>query len=182
MSIELGILSNHLILCCPLLFLASNISSIRVFSNESALGIRWPKYSASASVLSMNIQGWFHLGLTGLISLQSKGLTRVFSSTTILKHQFFGPFFMVQLSQLYMTIVNTIGLTIWIFVNKVMCLLFNMFYWFVIGFLSRSKHLLISWLQSPSTMILEPNKVNFVTASTFSLLFTMKSWGQMPWS
>ena len=75
---------------------------------------------------------------------------------------------MVQLSQLYMTIVNTIGLTIWIFVNKVMCLLFNMFYWFVIGFLSRSKHLLISWLQSLSTVILETRKIQSATVSTFS--------------
>ena len=83
---------QHLILCCPLLFLPSICPGIRVFSNESAPQIRWLKYwvSASVSVLPMNIQGWFPFGLTGLISLQSKGLSRVFSRTTIQKHQFFG--------------------------------------------------------------------------------------------
>ena len=82
--------SNYLILCHPLLLLPSIFSSIRVFSSESALHIKWPKYWRSASVLSMNIQGWFPLRLTGLISLQSKGLSRVFSSTVVWKHQFFG--------------------------------------------------------------------------------------------
>ena len=84
MSIHSLMLSNHFILCHPLLLLLSIFPSIRVFSNESALCIRWPKYwaSASASVLPMNIQGWFPLGLTGLIFLQSKGLSRVFSNTT----------------------------------------------------------------------------------------------------
>ena len=83
--------SNHLILCRPLLLMPSIFPSIRVFSNESALHIRWPKYwiSASASVLPMNIQDWSPLGWTGWISLQSKGLSRVFSSTTVWKHQFF---------------------------------------------------------------------------------------------
>ena len=96
MSIESVISSNHLILCCPLLLLPSIFSSIRVFSNESVLHIRWPKYwpkyevSASASVLPMNVQDWFPLGWTGWISLQSKGLSRVFSNTTVQKHQFFG--------------------------------------------------------------------------------------------
>ena len=88
-SIESVMPSNHLILCRPLL--PSVFLSIRVFSNESVLDIRWPKYwaSASASVFPMNIQDWFPLGLTGLISLQSKGLSRIFSSTTVQKHQFF---------------------------------------------------------------------------------------------
>ena len=92
MSIELVMPYNHLIFCHPLLLLPSIFPSIRVFSNESVLCIRWPKYwsfSASASVLSMNIQDWFPLRLTGWISLQSKGLSRVFSNTTIQKHQFF---------------------------------------------------------------------------------------------
>ena len=82
--------SNHLILCCPLLLLPSIFPSIRVFSNELALCIRWPKYwaSVSASVFP-NIQGWFPLGLTDLVSLQFKWLSRVFSSTIIQKHQFF---------------------------------------------------------------------------------------------
>ena len=85
--------SNHLILCNPLLLLPLIFPSIRVFPNESALRIRWPKYwktSASASVLAMNTQGGFPLGLTSLISLQSKGLSGVFSNTTVQKHQFFG--------------------------------------------------------------------------------------------
>ena len=92
MSIESVMPSNHLILCCLLLLPPSIFPSIRVFSNESALHIRWPNIgvSASASVLPMNIQDWFPLGWTGWISLQSKGLSRVFSNTTVQKHQFFG--------------------------------------------------------------------------------------------
>ena len=88
--------SNHVILCRPLLLLSSNFPSIRVFSNESALRMRWPKYwsLASTSVLPMNTQDWSPLGWTGWISLQSKGLSRVFSNTTVQKHQFFG----IQLS------------------------------------------------------------------------------------
>ena len=91
MSIDLVMPSNHLILCCPLLLLPTIFSSIRIFSNESALCIRWPKYwsFSLASVLPMNIQGWFPLGWTGWISLQSKGLSRVFSNVTVQKHQFF---------------------------------------------------------------------------------------------
>ena len=91
MSIESVMPSIHLIFCCPLLILPSVFSRVRVFSKESALLIRQPKYGASAlaSALPMNIQDWFPLGLIGLISLQSKGLLRVFSNTTIQKHQFF---------------------------------------------------------------------------------------------
>ena len=108
--------------------------------------------STSASVLPMNIQDWFPLGLTGLISLQSKGLSRVFSKTTVQKHQSFGaqPFFMVQLSYPYMTTGKTIALSRWIFVGKVMSLLSNVLSRFVIAFLPSIKHFLISWLQSPS--------------------------------
>ena len=92
MSIELVMSSTHLILCCPLLLLLSIFLSIRVFSNESVLHIRWPKIwsFSSASILPMNIQDWFPLGWTGWIPLQSKGLSRVFSNTTVQKHQFFG--------------------------------------------------------------------------------------------
>ena len=92
MSIELMMPSNRLILCCPLLLLPSIFPSIRVLSNELALQIRWPKYWSFSFSISpyMNIQGWFPLGFIGLISLQSKGLSRVFSSTTVQKHQFFG--------------------------------------------------------------------------------------------
>ena len=92
MSIESVMPPNYLILCHPLLLPPSMFASIKVFSNESILHIRWPNigFSVSASVLPMNIQYWFHLGLTGWISLQSKGLSRVFSNTTVRKHQFFG--------------------------------------------------------------------------------------------
>ena len=112
--------------------------------------------AASASVLPMNIQDLFPLGLTGLISLLSKGLSRVFSSTTVWKHLWGSAFFMVQLSHLYTTTGKTIALTKWTFVSKVISLLFNMLSRFVTIFLPRSKHLLISWLQSPFTVILEP--------------------------
>ena len=117
----------------------------------------------SASVLPMNIQDWFPLGLTGWISLQSKGLSRVFSNTTVQKHQFFGSaFFIVQPSHPYMTTGKT-ALTRWIFVGKVMSLPFNLLSGLVIAFLPRSKRLLISWLQSPSAVILEPKKIKSVS-------------------
>ena len=107
MSIELVMLSNHLILCHPLLLLPSIFPSIRVLSSESDLRIRWQSTGASAStsVLPVNIRGSFPLGLTCLISLQSKGLSRVFTSTTVKKHHFLGaqPFFIIQLSHPYMT-------------------------------------------------------------------------------
>ena len=117
--------------------------------------------STSASVLPMNIQGCFPLGLTRLIFLQSKTLSRVFSNTTVQKHQFFGtqPSLLVQLSHPYMTTGKTIALTIWTFIDKVMSLVFNMLSRLVIAFLPKSKHLLISWLQSLSTVILEPKKI-----------------------
>ena len=113
--------------------------------------------SASTSVLPINIQNWFPLGLTGLISLLSKGLSRVFSSTSIQKHQFLhqrdSAFFMVQLTHPYITTGKIIALTWQTFVSKVMSLLFNMLSRLVITFLPRSKRLLISWLQSPSAVI-----------------------------
>ena len=89
MFIESVMPFNHLILCCPLLLLLSIFSNIRIFSNESTLHIRWPNIGASALILPMNIQDWFPLWLTGLISLHSKGFSRVLSNTTIQKHQFF---------------------------------------------------------------------------------------------
>ena len=88
--IELVILSNHFILCWPLIFLPLIFPSIRVFSNELAFCIRWSKYWSFSKVLPMNILGWFPLGLTGLISLLSEGLSRVFSNTMVQKHHFFG--------------------------------------------------------------------------------------------
>ena len=116
--------------------------------------------SASASVLPMNTQDWSPLGWTGWISLQSKGLSRVFSSSTIQKHQFFSVQLSskFQLSHPYMTTGKTIALTRRTLVSKVMSLLLNMLSGLVITFLPRSKHLLISWLQSPSAVILELQK------------------------
>ena len=114
--------------------------------------------SALASVLPMNTQDRSPLEWTGWISLQSKGFSRVFANTTVQKHQFFSAFFTVQLSHPYMTTGKTIALTRRTFVGKVMSLLLNMLSRLVINFLPRSKHLLISWLQSPSAVILEPPK------------------------
>ena len=116
--------------------------------------------SASTSVLPMNTQDW-SLGWTGWISLKSKGLSRVFSNTTVQKYQFFDAqlSLIVQLSHPYMTTGKTIALTRWTFVDKVMSLLLNMLSRLVITFLPRSKRLLISWLQSPSAVILEPKKI-----------------------
>ena len=114
--------------------------------------------SASPSVLPMNTQDWSLLEWTGLISLQSKGLSRVFSNTTVQKHQFFGTQLSLQLSHPYMTTGKTIALTRRTFVDKVMSLLFNMLSRLVITFLPRSMHLLILWLQSPSAVFWSPPK------------------------
>ena len=117
----------------------------------------------------MNIQDWFPLGWTGLISLQSKGLSRVFSSTTVQKHQFFtSQPSLWSNSHIHTWLLGkTIALTIWTFVGKVKSLLFNSLSRFVIAFLPKNKCLLILWLQSLSTVILEPKKRKSVTASTF---------------
>ena len=162
--------SNHLILCHPLLLLPSIFPSIRVFSNELfASGGQSIGVSASTSVLPMNTQDWSPLGWTGWISLQSKRLSRVFSNTTIQKHQFFGAvFFTVQLSHPYMTTGKTIALTRRTFVGKAIYLIFSMLSRLVIAFNPRSKHLLISWLKSPFTVILEPPKIKSVTISIVS--------------
>ena len=165
-------LSNHLILCQPLFLLPSIFPSIMVFSNESAFWIKYQSIGASvsASVLPMNIQGWFPLGLTGLISWLPKETLKSLlqhhnSKASILWHS---AFFTVQLSHPYMTTGKLIALTIWTFVGKVMSLLFNTLSRFVISFLPRSKCLLILWLQSLSTVILELKKIKSVTVSTFS--------------
>ena len=113
--------------------------------------------SASASVLPINIQDWFPIGWTDWISLQSKRLSRVFSNTTVQKHQFFSAH--LSLWSNSMTTEKTIALTRWTFVSKVTSLLFNTLSRLVIAFLPRSKHLLFSWLQSPSAVILEPKKI-----------------------
>ena len=171
MSMQLVMPSNHLILYCPPLLLLSIFPSNRVFTNELTLRIRWPKdWSFGFSISPSNeYLVLISLGLTGLISLQPKGLSRVFSSTTVEKHQFFG----AQLSlwsnsHIHMTTGQTIALTQWTFVDKVMSLLFNMLSRLVTTFLPRSNCLLISWLQSPSTVILEPKKINHCCNQCFS--------------
>ena len=124
MSIESVMVSNHLILCCPLLLLPSNFPSI--FSNESVLHITWPKYwSFSLNISPSNEYSGLNSFRIGLISLQSKGLSRVLSNTIDQKHQFWHSAFMVQLSYPHMTTGKTIALTIQSFVGKVMSLLFN---------------------------------------------------------
>ena len=162
--------SNHLILYHPLLLPPSIFPSIRVFSNEPVLCIRGPKYwSFNFSISSSSEYSGlisFRMDWLDLLAVQGalKSLLQHHSSkASILWHS---AFFMVQLSHKYMTTGNTIGLTIWTFVGKVMSLLFNRFIVafntlsrFVIAFLPRSKHLLISWLQSPSAVILEPKKI-----------------------
>ena len=146
-SIESVMSSNHLILSLPLLLLPSVFPSIRVFPVSWLFASGGQSIGASASVHSTNIQGWFPLGLTGLISLLSKGLTRLLqhhsSKASIL---LCSGFFMVQLSHPYRTTGKTIALTRWTFVGKVMSLLLNMLSRLVITFLPGSKRLLISWL------------------------------------
>jgi len=162
-SIELVMPSNHLILCCPLLLLLSILPSIRVFSSESVLHMKWPKYwSFSLNISSSNEH-------SGLLSLRIDWLDLIAVQGTlksILQHHSLkasilrrSAFFIVQLSHPYMTTGKTIALTRWTFVGKVMSLLFNMLSRLVITFLPRSKRLLISWLQSPSSVILEPPKM-----------------------
>ena len=164
--------SNHLILCCPLLLLPSIFPSMRVFSNELVLHIRWPKYwSFSFSIIpSKEIPGLisFRMDWLDLLAVQgtlSSLLQHRSSKASILWHS---AFFTVQLSHPYMTTGKTIALTRWTLVSKVMSLLLNILYKLIITFLPRSKRLFISWLQSPSAVILEPKKIKFVTVSTFS--------------
>ena len=142
---------------CPQSFPASGTFPVSWLFMSGGQSIR---ASALASVLSVNIQGWLPLVLSGLISLLSKGLARIFSSTTVRKQQFFSAqlFFIIQLLHPYVTTGKTIVLNRWTFVGKVMSLLYNMLSSLVITFLPRSKRLLISWLQSPSAVILSPKK------------------------
>ena len=154
--------SNHLILCHLLLLLPSIFPSIRVFSNESVLSIRWPKYcSFSFSISPSNeCSGliYFRIDWLDLLAVQGalKSLLQQHSSkASVLRCS---AFFMVQLSHPYMTTGKTIALTRWTFVGKVMSLLLNTLSRLVIAFPKRSKHLFILWLQSPSAVILEPPK------------------------
>ena len=156
-------------LCPPLLLLPSIFPSISVFSNESALCMRWPKYWTSLSISPFNEHPGlisFRMHWLDLLAVQgtlNSLLQHHSSKASILPHLAFS---VVQLSHPYMTAGKTIALTRWTFVGKVMSLLFNILSSLVITFLPRSKHLLISWLQSPSAVILEPRKIKSATVST----------------
>ena len=164
--------SSHLILCHPLLLMPPIPPSIRIFSNESTLCMRWPKdWSFSFSIIpSKEIPGLisFRMNCLDLLAVQGtlKSLLQHHSSrASILQYS---AFFIVQLSHPHMTTGKTIALTRWTIVGKVFSLLFNMLSRMAIAFLPRSKHLLISWLQSPSVVILEPRKIKPVAVSTVS--------------
>ena len=169
---ELVIPSSHLILCLPFLLRPPILPSIRVFSNQSTFHMRWPKYwSFSFSISPSNEYSGlisFRMDWLDLLAVQGtlKSLLQQHSSkASILQHSVF---FTEQLSHPYMTSGKTIALTRWTFVGKVMSLLFNMLSRLVIIFLPRSKNLLISWLQSPSAVIMEPKKIKSDTVSTVS--------------
>ena len=162
--------SSHLILSCPLLLLPPIPPSIRVFSNESTLHIRWPKYwsfsfnispsKETPGLISFRMDWWDLLAVQGTLKslLQHHG-----SKASILRCS---AFVILQLSHSYMATGKTIALMRWNFVGKVISLLFNMLSRLVIGFHPGSKRLLISWLQSPSAVILEPPKIKSDTVST----------------
>ena len=155
--------SNHLILCRPLILPPSNFPNIRIFSNESVLHIRWPKYWSFTFNISPSNEHpgliSFRMDWLDLLAVQGtlKRLLQYRSSKAlILRHS---AFFIVQLSHPYRTTGKSTALTIWTFVGKVMSLLFNMLSRLVITSFPRSKRLLISWLQPPSAVILEPPKI-----------------------
>ena len=163
MSIKLVMPSNHLILCRPLLLLPSIFPIIRVFSNEPFLHIRWPKYWSFSFIISLSNE---HPGLISFRIYQLDLLEVQGTLKSLLQHHSLkapilrcSAFFIVQLSYPYMTTGKTIALTRQAFVGKVMSLLFNMLSRLVITFLPRSKRRLISWLQSPFAVILEPRKI-----------------------
>ena len=176
--------SSHLILCCPLLLLPPIPPSIKVFSNESTLHMRWPKYwSFSLSISPSNEHPGlicFRMDWLDLLAVQGtpKSLLQHHSSKASIFRRL--AFFTVQLSHPYMTTGKTIALTRWTFVGKVMSLLFNMPSRLVITFLPRSKRLLISWLQSPSAVIWEPPKIKSATVCTVSPSVCHEVMGPMP--
>ena len=170
MSIQSVMPFNHLILCHPLLFPPSIFPSVRIFSNESVLCIRWPKYWSFSISPSSDYSGLisFTTDWLDLLTVQGthKSLLQHHSSkASILWHS---AFLIVQLSHPYVTTRKTIALTSWTFVGKVMSLLFHMLSSLVIGFLPRSEHVLVSWLQSPSAVILEPKIIKRAAVSTVS--------------
>ena len=186
MSIELVMPSNHLLLCCPLLLLPPIFPSIRVFSNESALCFRWPKYWSFSYNISPSNE---HLGLISFridwldahaVQGTLKSLLQYHSSKASILWR--SDCFIVHLSHLYMTTGKTIALNRQTFVGKVISLLFNMLSRLVITFLPRSKLLLISCLKSPYAVILEPRKYSQPLFSLSPHLFAMKWWDQIPWS
>ena len=172
MSIESVIPSNHLILCHPLLLLPSIFPSIRVFSNESALHIRWPKYWSFSFNISVSNEYsgliYFRMDWLDLLAVQGtlKTLLQHHSSKTSILWP--SAFFIVQLSHPYLNTGKTIALTRQTFLDKVMSLLLNILSRLVITFLPRRKNLLISWLQSPFAVILEPPKIKSLTISIVS--------------
>ena len=186
MSIELVMPSNHLILFCHLLLLPSIFPSIKVFSNESVIHIRWPKYwSFSFSISPSNAYSGlisFRMDWLDLLAVQGtlKSLLQHHSSKASILQR--SAFFTVQLSHPYMTTGKSIALTRRTFVGKVMSLLFNMLSSLVITFLPRSKRLLISWLLSPSAVILVPPKIKSLTVSIVSpsISHEVMGWDQMP--
>ena len=163
MSIKLVMPSDHLILCWPFLLLPSIFPSIRVFSSESGLRIKCPEYwrfsfSISPSNEYLGLIS-FRMDWMGLLAVQGTLKSLLQHHSSIAPILWRSAFFMIQLSHPYMTIGQTIALTRWTFVGKVMSLLFNMLSRLVMVFLQGSKHLLISWLQSLCTVILEPKKI-----------------------
>ena len=167
--------SNYLILCHPLLLLPSIFPSIRVFSNESGLHVRWPKYwSFSFNISPSNeYSGLISFRIDWLDLLAVQGTLKSLLQHHSLKASVLwrSAFFIVQLSHPYMTTRKTIALTRWAFVGKVMSLLFSMLTRLVITFLPRSKCLLISWLQSPSAVILEPQKIKSDLCTNYNYQF-----------
>ena len=164
---------NRLILCCPLILLPSIFPGVRVFSSELILHIRWPKYWSFSISPPNEYSGLIscRIDLLDLLAFQGtlKSLLQHHSSkASILQCS---AFFMVQFSHPLMTTGKTIALSRWTFVGKVMSLLFNTLSRFVITFLPRSKHLLISWLQSPSAVTLESKKMKSDIVSTFSPIY-----------
>ena len=168
--------SNHLILCCLLLLLPSIFPSIRVFANESALRIRWPKYRSFSISPSNEYSGLisFRIQWLDLLAVQGtlRSLLQLHSSKASML--WCSAFFMVQLSHPYTTTGKTIALTGQTFVSKVMSLLFNMLSRLIIAFLPRSKRLLFPWPQLPSAMILEPKKISLSLLPLFLHLLAMK--------
>ena len=175
MSLEWVMPSNHLILCCPLLLLPSIFPSIKVFSNELFFTSRCPKYCSFSFNISPSKEQpgliSFRMGWLDLLAVQGTLTQHHSSKASIFRSS---AFFTVQLSHPYMTTGKTIALTRWTIVGKVMSLPFSMLSRLVIAFLPKSKHLLISWQQLPSAVILEPPKIKSDTVCTVPHLFPIK--------